>query len=617
MQNLEQDQKIKENIEKNENALKNPDQDQEIKENKEKNENAFKNQEKNSRLNSKPSENKSKEKQHYKPYHQSSHELFLFQFICNPYYKIRSKIISPFTKKIVFFNKPIGWFFTILPLFILAIVFTFVGWFVFDKCPHFIPNLALGILIALSMKNSLFTFLTGIGFEQQILIHKIFSYILVITGLIHGIHYYNREIEAQTWIGTAFFVVICLAAFVGIFFKFFFKGSYELFYIFHVVFFIATVVLGIVHDSNGALIGGIIWLVDKVIGMVISHFVYKKGTKKCKVSLICEDVVQLKFDKKEAFFNYKPGQFVKVIIPKVTPFELHPFSIESSPYEKEVSIMIKVCGNWTRELKKVYLKELEKKLQQEKNFKVVLDVIPEGGEIIPMGGPNNLYVDSPNSEERKFKDTQNSKKEPISQNDLILASNNRIEITLPILIDGPHGNSMIDLDSEEYQTLLFISGGIGITPLLSFVKNLFFEIKNGRKIKKIVFVWSGRNKDFLKGTNIFEIFEKYFPKDLYKETFLEIYMHLTKEENLDFLDHSNFSNLKKNSIYKGRPNYDMIFGNLNKYCNIEKIKKFGVFTCGPKKMMDNVIGLCHKYDGKNNVGIRFHYETFGFLDHLF
>ena len=538
-------------------------------------------------------------KKDYTPYELANKELFLFQFICKPYYKFRNTIISPFSKKTIFFNKPYGWFLASIPLITLSIIFSLINWFLYDLCPEEIPNILLVFTIALSTKNSLLTFITGIGFDQQILLHKITANILFITGLIHGLHYIlTEEIVNQTYIGSAFFGCIVLASFVGVFFKFFFKGYYEVFYFLHFFFFIAAVVMGILHGSKAVIVGIVFYSVDKIICIIISEFVYKKGTKKCKVCLISEDVVSLKFDKKDAFFNYKPGQFVKIIIPKVTPFELHPFSIESSPYEKEVSIMIKVCGNWTRELKKVYLKELKKK-QENQNLETQKIILGENENI-----PQNL--------EKNNKET-NLNKEKISKKINLLEN----EICLPIIVDGPYGNSMINLDSEEYQTLLLICGGIGITPIQSYAKNLLYEIKRGRKIKKIIFIWSGRNPGFLdNGVIVDEIYQKLnFDNN---KNFFEIFLHLTKNENLNFLqEKKNFSDLKKNSIYLKRPNYESHFKNLNEFCQRENIKKIGVMTCGPKRMMDSVISLCHKYDGKNKIGIRFHYETFGFLDDLF
>ena len=546
--------------------------------------------------------NKKNNLNHYKSFSLSNKELFLFQFICTPYYKFRNKIISPFSKKTIFFNKPLGWFFAIIPLISVPIVLSIIAWSAFGQCPEEFPNILYMITIALVTKNSILTFLTGIGFDTQILLHKVSAYVLYVTGFIHGLHYVLvQKIIGQTFIGIGFFACIVLASFVGVFFKCFFKKYYEIFFFLHIFFFIASVVMGLLHHAKGPLIGVIIWGVDKLIEIIITHFVYKKGTKNCKVMLLSDDVINIKFDKKKGNFNYKPGQFGKIIVPSVTPFELHPFSFESSPYEKEVSIMIKVCGNWTRELKKVYLKKLEKKKNIKNNL--ILSKKKTNSEKNDENGTENLEI------KNSFKTVNNLK------NNILLEN----QINLPIYMTGPLGNAMINLDDEEFETLMFVSGGIGITPMQSFAKTLLYEIKSGRKIKKIVFIWSGRNEDFIDNcVNVDKTYEKLFLNENDKKDFFEIFLHLTKNQNLDFLNQKeDFSELRKNSIFLKRPNYESHFKNMNDFCYQNNVKKFGVMTCGPKKMMDSVISLCHKFDGLNKVAIRFHYETFGFLDDLF
>jgi len=39
-------------------------------------------------------------------------------------------------------------------------------------------------------------------------------------------------------------------------------------------------------------------------------------------------------------------------------------------------------------------------------------------------------------------------------------------------IDGPYGNPAIDIDSEKYKIFVFVSGGIGITPMQSMANDI-------------------------------------------------------------------------------------------------------------------------------------------------
>ena len=53
---------------------------------------------------------------------------------------------------------------------------------------------------------------------------------------------------------------------------------------------------------------------------------------------------------------------------------------------------------------------------------------------------------------------------------------------IKLYIDGPYGGSMIDINDQSMKAVMFISGGVGITPILSFAKFYLYQIKKGRKI---------------------------------------------------------------------------------------------------------------------------------------
>jgi predicted ferric reductase len=53
-----------------------------------------------------------------------------------------------------------------------------------------------------------------------------------------------------------------------------------------------------------------------------------------------------------------------------------------------------------------------------------------------------------------------------------------------IYIEGPYGSPKINFDGD-YKVFLFISGGIGITPLQSMYNNLIYQEAKGRDIRKV------------------------------------------------------------------------------------------------------------------------------------
>eukprot|EP01064_Diplonema_japonicum_P034979 TRINITY_DN7411_c0_g1_i1.p1 TRINITY_DN7411_c0_g1~~TRINITY_DN7411_c0_g1_i1.p1 ORF type:complete len:461 (+),score=62.51 TRINITY_DN7411_c0_g1_i1:62-1444(+) len=62
-----------------------------------------------------------------------------------------------------------------------------------------------------------------------------------------------------------------------------------------------------------------------------------------------------------------------------------------------------------------------------------------------------------------------------------------------ILVDGPYGNSSIDIDSNKYQNFLFVAGGIGITPLRSMATSIADHKKRGRGVQLLEMHWSVRD----------------------------------------------------------------------------------------------------------------------------
>ena len=99
------------------------------------------------------------------------------------------------------------------------------------------------------------------------------------------------------------------------------------------------------------------------------------------------------------------------MIPKLGMFEWHPFSLSSSPFQEDVTIHVRVLGDWT---KKLY--ELGSKVNEGKG-----------------------------------------------------------EGELDMYLDGPYGATGVDLESERYQNVLLISGGVGVTPMQSICNQLMHE----------------------------------------------------------------------------------------------------------------------------------------------
>uniref|UniRef100_R7WA40 Respiratory burst oxidase-E-like protein n=1 Tax=Aegilops tauschii TaxID=37682 RepID=R7WA40_AEGTA len=125
-------------------------------------------------------------------------------------------------------------------------------------------------------------------------------------------------------------------------------------------------------------------------------------------------------------FRYRSGQYVFLQCPTISPFEWHPFSITSAPGDDYISVHIQTRGDWTQELKHIFV---------ENYFSPCLPSRASFGEL---GMPEQ--------------------KSPPR-----------------LLVDGPYGAPAQDF--RNYDVLLLVGLGIGATPFISILRDLLNNIK--------------------------------------------------------------------------------------------------------------------------------------------
>jgi len=181
-----------------------------------------------------------------------------------------------------------------------------------------------------------------------------------------------------------------------------------------------------------------------------------------------------------------------------------------------------------------------------------------------------------------------------------------------ILMEGPYGKLMIDLDDvERYKMVLMISGGIGVTPMQSIANGLLHEMEDqGRDIKKLRFVWTVRSRDMiramrdngdrdsLEGTTIYD--------NKLTSDAVDVNIYLTRkgpDEETEELS----------AVKDGRPDFDVIFQEMKQAAIDENETVVAVCVCGPTPMVDACRAASRKWsDGlcKGGVKFDFHEETF-------
>uniref|UniRef100_A0ACD5Y1I1 Uncharacterized protein n=1 Tax=Avena sativa TaxID=4498 RepID=A0ACD5Y1I1_AVESA len=144
-----------------------------------------------------------------------------------------------------------------------------------------------------------------------------------------------------------------------------------------------------------------------------------------KVCLLPGSVLTITMSKPYGF-RYRSGQYIFLQCPMISSFEWHPFSITSAPGDDYLTVHIRTNGDWTQELKRIFVENyFSPHVSRRASF-------------------SELGVAEPRS--------------------------------LPkLLVDGPYGAPAQDF--RNYDVLLLVGLGIGATPFISILRDLLNNIK--------------------------------------------------------------------------------------------------------------------------------------------
>ncbi|CAO2206922.1 unnamed protein product [Urochloa humidicola] len=149
------------------------------------------------------------------------------------------------------------------------------------------------------------------------------------------------------------------------------------------------------------------------------------AVKILKVCLLPGNVLTITMSKPYGF-RYRSGQYIFLQCPTISPFEWHPFSITSAPGDDYISVHIQTRGDWTQELKRIFVE----------NY--FTPCVPRRAAFGELGATEQ--------------------KSPPR-----------------LLVDGPYGAPAQDF--RNYDVLLLVGLGIGATPFISILRDLLNNIK--------------------------------------------------------------------------------------------------------------------------------------------
>ncbi|KAJ7632238.1 NADPH oxidase [Roridomyces roridus] len=282
------------------------------------------------------------------------------------------------------------------------------------------------------------------------------------------------------------------------------------------------------------LVGGIIWIYERVLREVRSRHV----TYISKVVQHPSNVMEVQIKKEKT--TTRAGQYIFINCPEVSYFQWHPFTLTSAPEEDYISVHIRVEGDFTTEFAKALGCDFGKKEKGDKGA--------AGGKVI---GTN---------------------------------TNPPVNRTLPrVMVDGPFGTS-----SEEfldYETVLLVGAGIGVTPFASILKNIWYRMNNFNHSKPT-------------------------------RTCIEINIYLTariKEDDMNNIivqdvgaEKDAITSLRAPTHF-GRPNWDKMFMSIKEKHAESDV---GVFFCGPAAIAKTLHIMSNKHSDVKGTRFFFGKENF-------
>eukprot|EP00899_Mesostigma_viride_P008918 jgi/Mesvir1/18027/Mv09350-RA.1 len=147
-------------------------------------------------------------------------------------------------------------------------------------------------------------------------------------------------------------------------------------------------------------------------------------------------------------FDFHSGMYARICVPELSPYEYHPFTIASSPLEDTTRFYIKALGDWTRALL-----ALAKQAPREH----VGSSPREEGKAAPAASDASTDPQAP--AQAPPGDSRVAPSPP--------------PVTVTVKVTGPFGAPAQHF--SQFAKVVLVSTGIGVTPMSSIIRDLFFR----------------------------------------------------------------------------------------------------------------------------------------------
>jgi predicted ferric reductase len=274
--------------------------------------------------------------------------------------------LLPYSRKLRKVRVILTWTDVILIVpFVFCLIKIFIYSFLFPsvKLSGNIARIPLIFTFLTAMRNNLLTLLLGMPVERVIKYHKISAYLSYFNSIMHAyvaLWYQKENAPGDTKLTVVNFMVENSVNTSGTLMVVFITGMiiaalpmirrklFELFYYVHIFFGLAVVICAWFHTGFLVpLMGFLLWGNDLLVRRV--YMPWFRYPRKATLQAISDTVVEVSFPKTDGF-DFNPGQYVHIAIPKLSYLQWHPFSISSSPKQKIVTLHVRRVGNWSNDL---------------------------------------------------------------------------------------------------------------------------------------------------------------------------------------------------------------------------------------------------------------------------
>jgi predicted ferric reductase len=363
---------------------------------------------------------------------------------------------------------------------------------------------------------------------------------------------------------TGIIMVVCMiGAYVAIYYR---RQKFNVFWYSHHLLIVMLIAL-CCHGIGNLLepFQSVYWVVGPLTLYMIPRILREtkcSNTKVLDASVMDGEIISLKLEKPKGLWSrVQAGQYAFLNIPKLSRAEWHPFTLTSAPHEDHLEFAIQAVGDWTRSTR---------------------DLLGDASldACVSVGGSS-----FPN-----------------------------------IKVEGPIGASSQDF--SKFPILVLIGAGIGVTPMISVVKEL---LKNPGQMKRTILYWTIRDQAAVEwftsvlddiyqqdDKNVIQIRHfltsvKYDDRDLGAVLLHYAARSKHKHTNIDII----LGRQTHHQVEVGRPVWDK---ELQSVCEEAKelgYNRAGIFLCGPSRMAEEVDDVSFKLSRDDpNFHFYFNKETF-------